>query len=214
MSLPSGPVHLSQYLRGYENWLVDMVTDRRFFDALLDRCLQWWLELAGPVLDAAGSAVDVVMFGDDVAFHDRPMVDLKRHREIFKPRHRQMVDLIKRKTGAKVLYHCCGAVRKLVPDFIDMGIDALNPVQVSSAGMDTAELKAEYGRDVCFWGGIDTQHVMPHGAPGDVYSEVERRIRDLAPGGGYVLAAVHNLQDDVPPENILAMADAAREYGA
>jgi uroporphyrinogen decarboxylase len=115
------------------------------------------LELADAVLDEVGPYVDVVAFGDDVAFHDRPMIDLGRYRKLFKPRHRRMVDLIKNKSQAKVLYHCCGAVKSLVEEFIDIGVDALNPVQVSSAGMDTAELKAEFGDRICFWGAIDTQ---------------------------------------------------------
>lgn len=209
LSLPVGFVHLSQYLRGYEQWLMDIILHPEFLDALMDRALEWWLELAGAVLDEVGPFVDVVAFGDDVAFQDRPMVDLDRYRRLFKPRHRRMVDLIKRKSEARVLYHCCGAVRSLVPDFIDIGVDALNPVQVSSAGMDTAELKAEFGDHICFWGGIDTHQVLPFGSPADVRAEVERRIEDLAPGGGFVLAPVHNIQEDVPPENILAMADAA-----
>lgn len=209
LSLPVGFVHLSQYLRGYEQWLMDIILHPEFLDALMDRALEWWLELADAVLDEVGPYVDVVAFGDDVAFQDRPMVDLDRYRRLFKPRHRRMVDLIKRKSEARVLYHCCGAVRSLVPDFIDIGVDALNPVQVSSAGMDTAELKAEFGDHICFWGGIDTHQVLPFGSPADVRAEVERRIEDLAPGGGFVLAPVHNIQEDVPPENILAMADAA-----
>lgn len=209
LSLPVGFVHLSQYLRGYEQWLMDIILHPEFLDALMDRALEWWLELADAVLDEVGPYVDVVAFGDDVAFQDRPMVDLDRYRRLFKPRHRRMVDLIKRKSEAPVLYHCCGAVRSLVPDFIDIGVDALNPVQVSSAGMDTAELKAEFGDHICFWGGIDTHQVLPFGSPADVRAEVERRIEDLAPGGGFVLAPVHNIQEDVPPENILAMADAA-----
>jgi uroporphyrinogen decarboxylase len=214
LSLPVGFVHLSQYLRGYERWLMDIVLEPAFLDALMDRALDWWLALAGAVLDEVGSYVDVVAFGDDVAFHDRPMVDLGRYRKLLKPRHRKMIDLLKSKSGAKVLYHCCGAVRSLIPEFIDIGVDALNPVQVSSAGMDdTAALKAESGYrqnggGICFWGGIDTQRVLPRGSPDDVRAEVQRRIRDLAPGGGYVLAAVHNIQEDVPPENIVAMVDA------
>jgi len=152
----------------------------------------------------------VVAFGDDVAFHDRSMVDLGRYRKLFKPRHRQMIDQLKSKSAAKVLYHCCGAVKSLIPEFIDIGVDALNPVQVSSAGMDdTAALKAEFGDRICFWGGIDTQRVLPLGTPDEVRAEVRRRIRDLASGGGFVLASVHNIQEDVPPENIVAMVDAA-----
>jgi uroporphyrinogen decarboxylase len=141
------------------------------------------------------------------------MVDLKRYRKMIKPRHARMIALIKRISQAKVLYHCCGAVKSLIPDFVEIGVDALNPIQVSSAGMDTAELKASFGDRICFWGGIDTSRVLPSGSPGDVRAEVQRRIKDMAPGGGYVLASVHNIQEDVPPENILAMADAAIEFG-
>ena len=213
LSLPVGFVHLSQYLRGYEQWLMDIVLNPAFLDALMDRALDWWLALAGAVLDEVGPFVDVIAFGDDVAFHDRPMVDLGRYRKLFKPRHRRMIDLLKAKSAAKVLYHCCGAVKSLIPEFIDIGVDALNPVQVSSAGMDdTAALKAEFGQYICFWGGIDTQRVLPRGTPDEVRAEVRRRIDDLAPGGGFVLAAVHNIQEDVPAENIVAMVDAVVEF--
>jgi uroporphyrinogen decarboxylase len=214
LSLPVGFVHLSQYLRGYEQWLMDIVLNPEFLDTLMDRALAWWLDLAGAVLDEVGHYVDVVAIGDDVAFHDRPMVDLARYRKLFKPRHRQMMDLVKAKSKAKVLYHCCGAVKSLIGEFSNIGVDALNPVQVSSAGMDdTAALKAAFGDQICFWGAIDTGRVLPMGTPADVRAEVRRRIRDLAPGGGYVLAPVHNIQEDVPAENIVAMADAALEFG-
>jgi uroporphyrinogen decarboxylase len=217
LSLPVGFVHLSQYLRGYEQWLMDIVLNPEFLDVLMDRALEWWLALAEAVLNEVGPYVDVIAFGDDVAFHDRPMVDLARYRRLFKPRHRRMVDLIKGKSEAKVLYHCCGAVKSLIGEFVDIGVDALNPVQVSSAGMDTAELKARFGSQpgsgICFWGAIDTGRVLPMGSPQEVRSEVRRRIQDLAPGGGFVLAPVHNIQEDVPPQNILAMADAALEFG-
>ncbi len=212
LSLPVGFVHLSQYLRGYEQWLMDIVLNPEFLNTLMDQALDWWLELADAVLDEVGPYVDVVAFGDDVAFHDRPMIDLGRYRKLFKPRHRRMVDLIKTKSQAKVLYHCCGAVKSLVEEFIDIGVDALNPVQVSSAGMDTAKLKAKFGDRICFWGAIDTQRVLPLGSPEDVHAEVQRRIGDLSPGGGFVLAPVHNIQEDVPPENILAMVDAAAGF--
>jgi uroporphyrinogen decarboxylase len=213
LSLPVGCVHLSQYLRGYENFLMDLILNPEFIAALLDRTLDFWCRMAEALLDECGPYVDVVMFGDDVAFDDRPMIDLKRYRALIKPRHREMIASIRRKTSARVLYHCCGAVKTLMPEFIEIGVDALNPVQVASAGMDTAALKTLYGREIAFWGGIDTRRVLPFGTPEDVRLEVRRRTSDLAPGGGYVLAAVHNLQDDVPAENILAMADAAQEFG-
>ena len=142
-SLPVGCVHLSQYLRGFAEFLMDLAAAPEFLQALLDRTTDWWCEFTAAVLDEVGPYVDVVMFGDDVAFDDRPMVDLARYRRFIKPRHRRMVECIKSHTRARVLYHCDGAVVPLIDEFIDLGIDALNPVQVSSVGMDdTAALKA------------------------------------------------------------------------
>ena len=121
--------------------------------------------------------------------------------------------MIKQKTNAKLFYHSCGGVYPFIPDLIDIGIDILNPVQVSAEGMDTKRLKKEFGKEITFWGGIDTQYVLPYGSPKDVEEEVKRRIDDLAPGGGYVLTSVHNIQPDVPPENVVAMFEAAQKYG-
>jgi uroporphyrinogen decarboxylase len=121
--------------------------------------------------------------------------------------------VLRGRSSARIAYHCCGSVVHLIPDLIEMGVDALNPVQVSAKGMDSRRLKQEFGRDICFWGAIDTMRVLPFGSPAEVRAEVKRRIADLGPGGGYVLSAVHNIQADVSPENICAMYDAAREYG-
>ncbi len=215
LTLPVAVVHLSQYLRGYDQFLIDLVIDKGFAERLMDRVMEIYLKIVSNALDAAGSHVDVVTFGDDVAFQDRPMVKPGTYRELIKPRHQQIVDLIKARTNAAVLYHCCGSVYSLIPDFIEMGVDALNPVQVSAKDMDdTARLKREFGADICFWGGIDTHRILPCGSPEEVRAEVRRRIRDLSESGGYVLAAVHDLQEDVPPENIVAMAEATREFGA
>jgi uroporphyrinogen decarboxylase len=190
------------------------VADAAFAEQLMDCVMGIYLKIVSHALDAAGPYVDVVTFGDDVAFQDRPMVRPAAYRQLIKPRHRQIVDLIKSKTDAAVLYHCCGAVNSLIPDFIEIGIDALNPVQVSAAEMgDTDRLKREFGAHICFWGGVDTQRVLPYGTPDEVRQEVRRRVADLSAGGGYVLAAVHDIQEDVPPENIVAMAKAAREFG-
>ncbi len=214
LTLPLGFVHLSQYLRGYEEFLIDVILNREFLEALMDCALDFWLKLSGALLEEIEPYVDVVMFGDDVAFKDRPMVKLNHYRQLFKPRQKQMIDCIKSKSRAKVLYHTDGALTTLIDDFIEIGVDALNPIQVNCAGMDdTAALKARFGDRICFWGSIDTSWVLPMGSPEDVRAEVRRRIQDLAPGGGFVLASVHNIQEDVPPENILAMVDAALEFG-
>jgi uroporphyrinogen decarboxylase len=134
---------------------------------------------------------------------------------LVKPRQRRLFEAIKRKTDAKLFYHGCGAVFDLVPHLIEIGVDILNPVQVSARGMDSKRLKATYGKDITFWGGgVDTQRVLPFGTADEVRDEVRRRIDDFAPGGGFVFATVHNIQAFVPPENIVAVYDTVSEHGA
>ena len=133
------------------------------------------------------------------------------------PYHKELFSFIKKKARSPVhiFYHTCGAVRPLIPLLIEEGVDVLNPVQVNAANMGTKELKRDFGADITFWGGgVDTQHVLPFGTPAEVRDEVRRRIDDLAPGGGFVFAAVHNVQGDVPPENFMAMWEAMREFGS
>ncbi|MBM4041576.1 MAG: hypothetical protein FJ290_24005 [Planctomycetes bacterium] len=131
-----------------------------------------------------------------------------------KPRWARILALIRSKTRAKVFYHSCGALAEFIPDLTEIGVDIINPVQVSAAGMDTAGLKRRFGSRLSFWGGgCDTQAVLPRGTPAEVRAEVRRRIRDLAPGGGFVFNPVHNIQPLVPPENIVAMFHAAHEFG-
>jgi uroporphyrinogen decarboxylase len=138
------------------------------------------------------------------------------YKRFIMPRHKRLFDHIRRQAQSRVylFYHSCGAVKQMIPLLIEEGIDILNPVQVSAAGMDTSELKREFGRDVTFWGGgVDTQHVLPRGTPQQVRDEVRHRIDDLAPGGGFIFSTVHNVQADVPPENYMAMWEAWRDFG-
>ena len=136
------------------------------------------------------------------------------YRKMIKPKQRRLVEAIKQKTDAKIFYHSCGATYDLIPDLIELGFDILNPVQVSARGMDTRKLKKEFGKEITFWGGgVDTQHILPFGSKQEVADEVKRRIDDLAPGGGFVFAAVHNIQAYVPAENIVTAFDTASSYG-
>jgi uroporphyrinogen decarboxylase len=212
LSLPAGPVHISQFMRGYTEWLEDVACAPAFLEALLDRIVDIWIDVAERAFAACADLVDVVTFSDDVATQRGPLIRPEQYRRLIKPRHRRMIDALKRH-GKPLLYHCCGSVVSLIPDFIDMGADALNPVQVAAAHMDTRALKREFGRDLAFWGAIDTQRVLPLGTVDEVREEVRRRIEDLAGGGGYVLAAVHNIQADAPPRNVAAMLDAGLEFG-
>jgi uroporphyrinogen decarboxylase len=212
LNMPGGVVTQAQFMRGFEDWFADLIADPTFYHALLERITDLWIAMAKDELEAAGEYADFCFFGDDVAFQDGPMMSMELYRKMVKPYHARVFSYIKSRTKAKILYHTCGSVAHLIPDLIEIGVDALNPIQVSAKNMDTTVLKREYGKDLCFWGGIDTQRVLPFGSVQDVQAEVRRRIDDLGPGG-YCLCAVHNIQADVSPENICAMYDAAREYG-
>jgi uroporphyrinogen decarboxylase len=212
LNMPGGVVTQAQFMRGFEDWFADLIADPTFYHALLERIADLWIAMAKDELEAAGAYADFCFFGDDVAFQDGPMMSMELYRKMVKPYHARVFSYIKSRTKAKILYHTCGSVAHLIPDLIEIGVDALNPIQVSAKNMDTRVLKREYGKDLCFWGGIDTQRVLPFGSVQDVQAEVRRRIDDLGPGG-YCVCAVHNIQADVSPENICAMYDAAREYG-
>jgi uroporphyrinogen decarboxylase len=212
LTLPVGPLHLSQWLRGFATWMMDVAANREFLQAMLDRVVDIWIRIAGRMLDAVGDDVDIVFFGDDVAFQQGPLVRRHDYETLIKPHHDRIFGLMKT-YPVKILYHSCGSVISMMEDFIELGVDALNPLQVSAADMDPARLKRDYGDRIAFWGGIDTQQVLSRGSAADVRREVRERITALAPGGGYVLCAVHNIQADVPPENINAMYEEAVAFG-
>jgi uroporphyrinogen decarboxylase len=203
------------WMRGLEQFMVDTVLNAELLEYLMDKILEIQLEMARNLLEEVDPYFDVVVIGDDLSHQGGLTYSPDMYRRLFKPRHRTILRFLKEEFGeAKVLYHCCGAAEPLLADLIDLGIDALNPVQVSARGMeDTKKLKAKYGRDLTFWGGIDTQRVLPFGTPEEVKAEVRRRIEDLAPEGGFVLAAVHNLRPEVKPENICALYEAALDFG-
>ncbi|MBI4790048.1 MAG: hypothetical protein HY782_23685 [Chloroflexi bacterium] len=199
-------------LRGFEQLLMDLASDPRFVSALMDKLLEINIAGTGPFLDAVGPYIQVFRTGDDLASQTGLLFSPKIFRTLLKPVYKAYFEFVRSKTHAKIFFHSCGNVTPLIDDLAEIGVDIINPVQVSALG-DTAALKARFGNRVTFWGGIDTQHVLPHGTIQDVQAEVRQRIRDMAAGGGYVVAAVHNIQADVPPENILAMAEATRRFG-
>jgi len=201
------------YLTGIERFLTDMLINQEFIEKLLAISLEIQEKEISKFLDAVGEYIQVLALNGDLAMQTGPLMSPDLYRRIIKPYHKKLHRLVKSKTNAKVFRHCCGSIVSFLPDFIEYGIDAIHPVQVSARNMDTKKLKEEFGDKIGFWGGIDTQHILPYGTVKNVEEEVKRRISDLAPGGGYVLAAVHNIQRDVPPENIVAMFKAAKKYG-
>ncbi len=199
------------FLCGFQRMLEGLALEQEFVHTVFRRItdiilasLQRYLELVGPY-------VQVVKMGDDLGAQNNALISPSTYRRMIKPYHQEAFALIKRYSEAKVFLHSCGSVYKLLPDLIDAGVEILNPVQVSAKDMDTQRLKQEFGDQLSFWGAIDTQHVLPHGTPEDVQAEVEHRIHDLAPGGGYILAPVHNIQADVPPVNVITMYQYARQ---
>jgi uroporphyrinogen decarboxylase len=204
---------LGYMLRGFEQLLMDLALNPEFVSALMSKLLEINTAGTGRFLDAAGPYIHVFRTADDLATQKGLLISPQTFRTLLKPVYKEYFSFVKSRTDAKIFYHSCGNVVDLLDDLIEIGVDIINPVQVSAMG-DTAALKARFGDRVTFWGAIDTQHVLPHGTVEEVKSEVQQRIRDLAPGGGFVVASVHNIMPDVPPENIIAMAEATREFGA
>jgi len=204
----------SQSLRGWDTFLLDLLINRALAEALMDRLVQANIERFERYAETVGQYVDVIQFEDDLGMQDRPLLRPELYREVVKPYHARLFRFARSKCDAYLLLHTDGAVAPFIPDFIEMGIDAMNPVQVSATGMDSKVLKREFGDDIVFWGGgCDSQRVLPFGTPQEVEDEVRRRIDDLAPGGGFVFAPIHNIQSEVPAENVVAMFTTAREYG-
>ena len=201
-------------LRGWKTFMMDLLANPKFAEALMDKLVEAHIRRFERYAETVGQYVDVVMFYEDLGTQDRALVSPELYRKMIKPHQKKLFSFAKLKCDAYLLLHSDGAIAPLIPDLIDMGVDALNPVQVSAAGMDTKELKREFGQDISFWGGgCDTQSVLPFGTPEEVADEVKRRIDDLAPGGGFVFCPVHNIQTGVPPENIVTMFKTAREHG-
>ena len=201
-------------VRGMENGLMDLVAEPDFVEGFFDRLTETICTAQTLFLKEVGDLIDVHFAADDLAGQSGPLVAPELWRRLIKPRQARIVQAIKAHTRAPVFYHSCGAVTEFLDDLIEIGVDILNPVQVSATGMDTAQLKQRFGNRLSFWGGgCDTQTVLARGTPAEVRQEVRRRIRDLAPGGGFVFNPVHNIQPLVPAANVAALFEAALEFG-
>jgi uroporphyrinogen decarboxylase len=204
-----------QALRGFEQFMVDLVLDKPLVHHLLGRLVDCYEQRVGRYVDAVGDCCTIIQVNDDLGTQSGLQLSLPLYREMIRPYHARLWGLVKELSGKPLLLHSCGSIHDVIPDLIEIGVDAINPVQVSAANMDSATLKREFGRDLTFWGGgCDTQTVLARGTPRGVRDEVRRRCGDLAPGGGFVFCQVHNIQPDVPPENVMAMYEALAELVA
>lgn len=204
-------LEIGQYFYRNDNFLMLLAGEPGRAHRFLDQLLEIHLANLDRFLAAVNGRVDVVLFGDDFGMQQGPQISPAMYREFFKPRQKLLWSRVKKRTEAKVMLHCCGGVRELLPDMIDAGLDAINPVQISCRGMSAEGLKKDFGNQLTFWGGgCGTRDVLIHGAPEQVREQVLRQIDTWRPGGGYVFQQVHNLMADVPPANIVAMFETAQ----
>ena len=198
-------------LCGFESALMSLVSQPKLMDAMIEKITDWNCAMWQNVLDAAPGQIDIAFVGDDFASQTGMMMSPDQFRRYFKPGLARLFDVAKSR-GVRVMFHICGNPRDIIPDLIEIGMDILMPLQLREAGMDPEKLKREFGADISFWGGVDTQHLLPYGRPEEVRTEVRRLIDILGRDGGYVLSSSHNLLGDVLVANIVAMYDEAARY--
>lgn len=214
-TLCPGMLEMGMWLRGFENFYCDLRTNLKLVETLMDKVLELKLRYWGKALSLLGDLVDVIQEGDDYGGQHGLLIEPSLWRRLLKPRLKMLFEGIKQNANVFIFFHSCGSIYEIIPDLIEVGVDALNPIQVAAANMDTKRLKSEFGDALTFWGGgVDTQRILPMGTPEQVREEVKMRIDHLAEGGGFVFSAVHNIQADVPPQNVMAMWEALMEYGA
>ena len=208
------PFERAHAMQGMEAFLLNMAMYPDFARALLEKIAGYCKVLMGRFLNELGDNVDIIKIGDDLGTQESLMISPQMYRDLLMPIHADFIDFIKARTSAKIFFHSCGDVFPLIEDFIDIGVDILNPIQTSSGKMsDLAALKKRFGRNIAFCGGIDSHRILPYGSVEEVRQEVHRVIDLLGTGGGTMIGAVHTVMDDVPPENVLAMVDAVEEFG-
>jgi uroporphyrinogen decarboxylase len=208
------PFERAMQLQGMERFLSNMVLQRDFAEALLRRLTQLFKRYLQNLLSATNNLSDVIILADDLGAQDRLLISPQLYRQMLKPLHAELIDTIKAQSSAKVFFHSDGDIFDLIDDLVEIGVDILNPIQTSAGKMaNLEELKQRYGKQLSFCGAIDTQRILTLGSPAEVADEVKRVIRVLAPGGGYMVASVHTMTNDVPPENIVALARAVEQFG-
>lgn len=209
-----GVLELAVWLRGFNKFYYDIIGNPEFTNALLDKTLEINKRFWQPYMDEVGEHATIVLLADDYGHQNGLLISPALWRKFIKPRLQEFIaDVRKHVKSAKIQFHSCGSVEPLIWDLVEVGVDILNPIQPRARDMDSHHLVEKYDKKICYHGGIDVQHVLPKGTTKDVEDEVRKRIRDLAPHGGYILAAAHNLQPDVPPENVVAMFNTGLKYG-
>jgi uroporphyrinogen decarboxylase len=201
------------WMRGYDQFPIDLILNKEMAHTLLEKLTNYYIELIDAFLNVVGPYIQMIELADDLGIQNNLFISPELYREMILPYYKKEIDFIKSKTNAKIFHHSCGSVVKACHMLIEAGADILNSLQPRAAGMDTTYLKDNYGDRLCFHGGVDIQEVMPRGSTSDVENEVKRRIAIWAPDGGYILCAAHCIQDDVSPENVVALYKATEKWG-
>jgi len=213
-SMSAGIMEVYAWTRGFKDYFTDFAGNPKLAEKFMDRILEMQLAYWEKMFATLDGVIDVAGTADDFAGQHGMLISPRSYRKLAKPRHKVLFDYIHKHSNAKIFFHSCGSIRAVIPDLIEIGCDIINPVQVSADGMDSAELKRDFGKDMTFWGGgVDTQRVLGVGTPQQVRDDVKRRLNDLMPGGGFVFSTVHNIQGNVPVENIVAMLETVQEFG-
>jgi uroporphyrinogen decarboxylase len=195
-----------QNLRGWDKWLSDLKIRKPLAEAILDHIHEVRMYNVKKIVNAVGEYVQVIKIGsDDLGTEEGLQIDVKTFKEFYKHRYEELFNIVKKRSRAYIFFHSCGSIYPFIKEFIDIGVDIINPVQISAKNMDPEKLKKEFGDQITFWGGVDTQHVLPFAKPDEVVDHVKKLIKIFAPRGGFILAPVHNIQPPTPPENIVAM---------
>lgn len=209
----AGTMEVASWLRGLDQFLMDLALQPETAEYLLDRVMEFKLAYWKMVLREYGDRIDVVVESDDLGTQTSLLISPAMYRKYIKPRHKRIFDFIKSNTSAKIFFHSCGVIRPIIPDLIEIGVDILNPVQFNLEGMDASSLKKDFGNDIVFWGGgVETQSILSRGTPTQVRENVCQQIEFLAGNGGFVFATVHNIQAEVPAQNLAALWEAVMEY--
>jgi len=206
---------IGQTMFGFENLMLNLMLKRDMMEYWLDRVLEHHLATLDRFLAITGPYICAVQINDDFGSQDNLLIPPAMYRELFKPRQQRFIEFVRERTDAKIFLHCDGAIGDIMDDFVEIGIDILNPLQSGARGMEPADVKKRYGANLAIWGGgVDTQHTLPFGTVDDIIAEIRERIGILGRDGGYVFGTIHNIQADIPPEKIMAVFETAREYGA
>jgi uroporphyrinogen decarboxylase len=200
-------------LRGFTRFMMDLAKGGAFVEDLIGGIIETQLSNLRLYLQAVGGYVQIIQFGDDLGMQDRPLMSRSMYQKYLMPGHHKLFHYVHQNSNCAVFLHSCGSIYPLIPDLITAGVDILNPVQTSAKNMDPKRLKEEFGNQITFWGGgCDAQRVLPFATPDEVAQHVMERVKILAPGGGFVFNPIHNIQADVPPDNIISMFNTALEF--